>query len=373
MLIINENGVSVPTLDQIIDELSTGYKEIYGQDISIQPSTQDGQRIGIEAQSRKDALDSLAYAIQMHDPQYALGKWADVIAKLTGIRRKDGQYTISPDVKITTDRTINLNPNTVFTHNGDNWILDDATTLLSGDNFVSLRSEFYGVIPLPIDAFLEPVVIVAGMKLVTATKNVIAGKLGQSTASLMLDRERKLAINNTHDREGIEGSLLDIDGVFDALVLENNKNVTDSDGVPAHSINAIVLGGTDESIAKTILQKIKGGGCGTFGQESHTVPQYRGRDRVINFDRPTIKDIIVEVEAVRQKMGTDVDIDYIKNQIASKDFKIGENVLAGRLYCMSLDGTFYIKSIKVDGSDISVVGIREKGNISKENITVRIV
>lgn len=66
------------------------------------------------------------------------------------------------------------------------------------------------------DSFLEPVQIVSGMKLVTSTKSVINGRLGQSTAFLMLDRERKLAINNTHDREGIEGSLLDVDGVIDA-------------------------------------------------------------------------------------------------------------------------------------------------------------
>ena len=373
MLEITDTGVKVPTLDEIIEAESDGYKSIYGQDIVITPNSPDGQRIGLESQARKDAYDTLAYAIQMHDPQYAVGKWADNIAKLTGIRRGAGEYTISPDVKITTDRSINLTAGTVFTQGGNNWILDSAVTLLSGDNYVNLRSEFYGVVPLPTDSFLEPVEIVAGMKLVTSTKAVINGRLGQSTASLMLDRERKLAINNTHDREGIEGSLLDVDGVLDAVVLENNTNITDSDGVPAHSINAIVLGGSDQDIAATIQKKIVGGGCGTFGSESATLTNYRGRDRVINFDRPTIKNIIVVVNTVRVKSGTDIDIDFIKEQISSKDFKIGENALAGRLYCITNDGTFYIQSITVDGGEVSVVGIREKANIAKENITVNIL
>lgn len=373
MLTINDKGVSVPTLDEIIEELSDGYKTIYGQDIVITPNTPDGQRIGIESQARKDAYDTLAYAIQMHDPQYALGKWADVIAKLTGINRAEGKYTISPDVKITVDRNININAGSVFTNNGNNWILDDATALLIGDNYVNLRSEFYGVVPLAVDSFLEPVQIISGMKLVTATKGIIAGKLGQSTASLMLDRERKLAINNTHDREGIEGSLLDLDGVFDAVVLENNTNVTDSDGVPAHSINAIVLGGEAEDIANTIQKKIIGGGCGTYGQESFTLTNYRGRDRIINFDRPTIKDIHVVVNVVRVKSGVDIDIDNIKDQIEEKDFKIGEDALAGRLYCMTTNGTFYVQSITVDGGEVVSVGVREKANIPRDNITVNIL
>lgn len=373
MLTINDKGVSVPSLDDVIEDLSEGYKDIYGQDIVITPNTPDGQRIGIEAQARKDAYDTLAYAIQMHDPQYAVGKYADVIAKLTGIKRAAGKYTISPDVKITVDRNINIAAGAVFTNSGNKWILDDATSLLTGDNYINLRSEFYGVVPLPVDAFLEPVQIIAGMKLVTATKGIISGNLGQSTASLMMDRERKLAINNTHDREGIEGSLLDLDGVFDAVVLENNTNITDSDDVPAHSINAIVLGGTDEDIATTIQKKIIGGGCGTFGSESFVLTNYRGRNRTINFDRPIIKNIDVVVNVVRVRSGVDIDIDKIKDQVSSKDFKIGESALAGRLYCIQNDGTFYVKSITVDGGDSVVIGIREKANIPRDNITVNIV
>ena len=71
MLIIDDKGVTVPNLDDVVDELSEGYRSIYGQDINIAPDSPDGQRIGIEAQARKDAYDTLAYAIQMHDPQYA--------------------------------------------------------------------------------------------------------------------------------------------------------------------------------------------------------------------------------------------------------------------------------------------------------------
>ena len=96
-------------------------------------------------------------------------------------------------------------------------------------NFVDFRSEFFGAVSLSIGSFLEPNEIILGVKFIETTKAPIEGRLGESTASLMQRRERKLAINNTHDREGIEASLINIDGVIDALVLENNTNELEYD------------------------------------------------------------------------------------------------------------------------------------------------
>lgn len=125
------------------------------------------------------------------------------------------------------------------------------------------------------------------------------------------------------------------------VVLENNTNATDSDGVPAHSINAIVLGGSDQDIATTIQKKIVGGGCGTFGSESATLTNYRGRDRVINFDRPTIKNIIVVVNVVRVKSERILTLISSKSRFHQKNLRSVKNALAGRLYCITNDGTLY--------------------------------
>lgn len=371
MLTIDDKGVTVPSLEDIVTDLSEDFKGIYGQDINIDSNTQDGNRIGIEAQARKDTADTIAYAIQMHDPQYAQGKWADVIAKLTGIKREEGKYTLLPEVKITTDRIVTLQVGyTVKDPNGNNWILDNIVDLGNGVNLVDFRSEFYGAISIGAGTFLEPSEIKFGVKFIETTKAPIEGRLGESTASLMSRRERKLAINNTHDREGIEASLIDIDGVIDALVLENNTNETDSNDIPAHSINAIVLGGSDEEIANIILKKIVGGGCGTHGDQSYTILNYRNNNRVIKFDRPETIDLSATVTLVRAQSGVDINIDTIKDAISSKQFRIGQDVIAGMLYCFINDGTFYIKSIKVNGGDSAAVGIRQIANIPRENITV---
>lgn len=369
MLEINDKGIIVPDLNQIEQELIDGYKAIYGEDIAITPDTQDGQRIGLESQMVKDAYDTLAYAVQMHDPQYAVGKWADLIGSLSGIKRGAGTYTILPGVKVKTDRNLTLRSGYTVEKDGSKWILENDAMLLTGDNYLNFRSEFYGEVPLVIGSFLEPTQVIAGVKFIESTQTPIMGKLGESTASMMARRLRRIARNNTHDREGIEASLLDVDGMIDALVLENNTNETDSNGVPAHSINAIVLGGSDSGVADTILRKIKGGGCGTFGTETVTIP-YRGADRIINFDRATPKNIDVVVTVVRARNFTDVDEGAIKEAIADLTFMIGQNVIAGMLYCFPNDGSYYIQSIKIDGADSVDIGIREFATIDVSNVSV---
>ena len=68
----------------------------------------------------------------------------------------------------------------------------------------------------------------------------------------------------------------------------------------------------------------------------------------------------------------DIDIDKIKDAITAKQFRIGQDVVAGMLYCFPSGGTFYVKSIKVDGADVSPIAIREIANIPRSNVTVNI-
>lgn len=52
--IITAEGIQVQTFNEIHTELSNEYKKVYGDDISLDQNTPDGQKVGIEA---KLALD----------------------------------------------------------------------------------------------------------------------------------------------------------------------------------------------------------------------------------------------------------------------------------------------------------------------------
>ena len=61
---IDETGIHTQTVDEIVSELTTEYKNIYGQDINVDSDTPDGQRINIEAQAKADVLD---FAVQLYN------------------------------------------------------------------------------------------------------------------------------------------------------------------------------------------------------------------------------------------------------------------------------------------------------------------
>ena len=55
------------------------------------------------------------------------------------------------------------------------------------------------------------------------------------------------------------GSIFGVDGVRHCKIYENDTNVTDGNGLPAHSIAPIVDGGTDADVAMAIyLEKNPG-------------------------------------------------------------------------------------------------------------------
>jgi uncharacterized phage protein gp47/JayE len=79
----------------------------------------------------------------------------------------------------------------------------------------------------------------------------------------------------------------EVDGVSYASVTENDTAVTNSAGVPAYSVEAVVQGGADEDVARAIYLK-KAGGIRSYGRnDRHTFVNDQGQEVTIHFTRPT--------------------------------------------------------------------------------------
>jgi len=77
-------------------------------------------------------------------------------------------------------------------------------------------------------------------------------------------------------------------------VYENDTDATDADGIPEHSISAVVQGGDVTEIATAIAVK-KTPGTGTYGTTTEIVVDSNGVPNTINFFEPTEVPIDVEV------------------------------------------------------------------------------
>ena len=133
--------------------------------------------------------------------------------------------------------------------------------------------------------------------------------------------------------EATLGGIADVNGVTRYMGYENTLDITDSNGIPSHSVSFVVEGGDDARIAQAIWEN-KSIGCGTYGTTSETVYDEYGNPTIINFYRPINATIGVniEIEPLTGFLGSTVDLikksvsDYINN------LQIGDDVYIARLY-----------------------------------------
>lgn len=373
MLQITETGIVIDSLSDVHKRLTDGFKRIYGDDISIDADSPDGQMIGLFSQEIDNINQALSMIAQMLDPYKATGAWLEQRAMYAGIVRRGADYSYLDDVIVTGKQGVKVPKGSILSDgNLSKWVtLADIVLDINGSARVNMRSHELGAFSIQAGKALSMDTVIVGVEKITTTKTAKEGVSEEMDGSLLTRFMRSHSINNHDDRQGLEGALLDLPDVKQARVYENFTNQTDDKGVPAHSLNAVVIGGSDDDIGLAILKK-KIGGCGVFGSISNT-QEYAGAQRTVKFDRAS--NVNIKVKLLLERVGGfhDIEAESIKSALSSTSFEIGESVYAMRLTCQvnSVQG-FYIKSITVNGSDSVKVGVRQCAQIRPEDVEVLI-
>ncbi|AMG65497.1 baseplate J/gp47 family protein [Providencia stuartii] len=373
MLQITETGIVIDKLTDVHQRLTEGFKRIYGDDINLDADSPDGQMIGLFSQEIDNINQAIALIAQMLDPYKAIGSWLEQRAMYAGIVRRGAYYSYLNEVVITGKQGVTVHKGSLLSDdNRTKWVtLADVTLGSNGSARVDLRSQELGAFSLPANRPLTMDTVTIGVDSITTTKAAKEGAFEETDGNLLLRFMRSHAINNHDDYQGLEGALLDLPDVKQAKVYENYTNQTDEKGIPPHTLNAVVIGGHDNDIGRTILSK-KVGGCGVFGRISNT-QTYAGAPRTVYFDRAAL--VNVKVKLLLERVGGfhDIDTDAIKAALAATEFDIGESVYAMRLTCQvnAVQG-FYIKSITVNGRDAVSIGVRQCAQIRPEDVEVLI-
>jgi hypothetical protein len=96
---------------------------------------------------------------------------------------------------------------------------------------------------------------------------------------------------------GLLAALRNINGVTSAFVYENTSAITNSDGVPGHSIWVIVAGaGANADIAQAIYTK-RNAGCGMFGSISFVITQIDGTPFTVFWDTVMVRNLFIFFQA----------------------------------------------------------------------------
>ena len=225
---------------------------------------------------------------------------------------------------------------------------------------------------------------VPGITAVNNESAITGGRIKETTAEFRQRYYESVDYSGGVNADAIRAALInEVEGVSGALVYENDtdgNNVTYN--LPPHSIEAVVYGGLDEGIAKTIYGR-KSGGIQTVGSETVNVMTASGQQIPINFSRPTPKKIYIQITGLRtgtEYTGEDAIkqalIDYIGDGV-SGGLEIGTDVvyikLPGILTALPGIEDFDIQ-IGTDGSDYGKsnisIGYREKAITDDSAITI---
>jgi uncharacterized phage protein gp47/JayE len=205
-----------------------------------------------------------------------------------------------------------------------------------------------------------------------AVNNFEAGLTGRN---LETDNELRLRRSISLKRAGagtvdaIIARILDVTGVISVSLNENFTNVAIG-GLPPHSFETLVTGGTDIDIGNAIW-RTRPTGIETIGNVSVTVKDINGVDRIVKFSRAVKLYIFVRVTLTKADNNTypaNGD-NVIKNDILNKirSLKIGETVVYQ---------SFYNSIYKVGGIISALVEIGSSLNesptpaLSANNVTV---
>ena len=334
--LFDADGLLVKTSDEIRADLETGFQDIYGTDINIDQNSPDGQMIGIMTQLATDLRELIAQINAGFDPDQAVGVILGQRVAINNIIRQGGTFTTQA-IDIVTDQTVSLQGLdadfndidgagfTIQDGAGSEWILIDSETLVAGSYTRNFRARELGLVETVIGTITNFVTIVLGVVSVNNSVGVLSdGSNEETDAELRIRRQRSVAISSTGYLNGIEGALLDVDGVSNAKVYENITSSVDADGIPAHGIWCIVGGGANNDIANVIYTK-KTAGADMLGAVSVDITTATGSVFTAGFDRPTAEDLYIKFDIQKTDSSALFDQAAIKSSIVSDlDYDIGE-------------------------------------------------
>lgn len=134
--------------------------------------------------------------------------------------------------------------------------------------------------------------------------------------------------------EALYSALTNLDGVEEVVIYENDKNVTDANGVPAHSFMPIILGGISTNLGQTIWQN-KPLGIRSYGNTTVSIFDSQGFPHDIGFERPNPVDIYISLDISTNSDFPQSGEDAIKDALAAymeDKFGIGDEIIYSRLY-----------------------------------------
>jgi len=304
---LTSTGFVVKTVAAMLSEVEPAQKALLGADLDVSVEGPLGQINGVFAAQLGEAWEALGLLYNARVPTGAAFAGLDGLVEITGLERLAATKGTTT-VRVTLGAGVTLLTGSIAHVTGqptNRWVTTADAVNASGAQAqvsVAAEAETAGVLRANAGTITVIATPAAGWVAVTNLADAAPGTAAETDAQLRRRRDATIRAGGSSPLDAVRLALSKVDDVTQVRVYENAGDVTDADGRPPHSLDAIVVGGTDQAVADALWAS-KAAGIQTWapatGGVSATVTDAGGESRAVAFSRPTDVDVYVSATIER--------------------------------------------------------------------------
>ena len=364
------NGVQLPSEQAVLDGVMADYNTAFGGGLNPSLSTPQGQLASSTTAIIAEANNKFLKQSTQIDPAYAEGRWQDAIGRIYFLERDPSEPTVVQARCTGGARVIIPAGALAKAEDGNIYVCTEAGEI-AGTGFVVLpfACQIPGPIVCPAGSLNTIYQSVNGWDSITNDADGVIGRDVESREAFEERRAASVALNSRGSLPSVQAAVLDVPGVLDAYVTENNAAapvVAGGATLAGKSLYVAAVGGGLDAIANAIWSK-KAPGCGYNGNTTRNVFDTAGYDAPyptypVTFEVPPALPILFAVNILNGPLVPADAVTQIQNTII-KAFsgsdggpraRIGSTILASRYIApVSLLGWAQIVSLLVGSANVT--------------------
>lgn len=299
---VSELGFEAKRLADVVAEaeaqLSTIVDPVTGSTLAPALNSSDPamQIVKVPLDGIAAGWEALQLVYEQFDPHKAQGSSLESLVQLNGLSRLPATpSTVTLTLTGTAGSPVNAGTVVSDVDSAHLWSTDATVTLDGGGSAtVGATCQDFGAITATPGSINQIVTPVVGLASVTNAADASVGAEQESITALRVRRNRSTLAPASGPIEAIYANVANIPGVTYSRAYQNNTLTTDARGIAAKSVAQVVVGGDDDVIAMTLLQRT-GVVSGWHGSTSVTIRDSQDEPYVVKFSRPTALPIYLAV------------------------------------------------------------------------------
>lgn len=347
---LSETGFSIPTIQEIQDDLASLVKSRISQAIDTTENSVIGELLGIFAERLHELWVGERDVYNSFTVGGATGQSLTNLSLLTGVLRL-------PATKSRVTATVSLTAGTILPVGSEARVpgsLSSFLTLTEVENATAFPDTFdvemeaveTGEVRANAGTLTEIVVPVSGWTAVTNALDADMGSDDETDTELRVRREAEIRLQGSGSIDAIQADVAEVDGVLSARATEDTFN---------HTFNVVIWdgdpsGADDDEIAQAIWDS-KPAGIESVGSDSGEATDSNAAVHTVEFDRADQKEVYLHFNIVTNEDVFPLDgEEALKEAVA--DYGNTTHTVGSDVYMTTLFGPAYSIAGVINVSEI---------------------